>query len=53
LSRINLILQEFQVNTLGFDGLKEMYQDDADFKDACETYENHVASNISQWFVVI
>jgi hypothetical protein len=26
LSRIDLILQEFQVKTLGFDGLKEMYQ---------------------------
>jgi hypothetical protein len=49
LSRINLILQEFQVNTLGFDGLKEMYQDDANFKDAYANYENLVASNMSQW----
>jgi transposase InsO family protein len=49
LSRINLILQEFQVNTLGFDGLKEMYQDDADFKDAYAACENPVANNRSQW----
>jgi hypothetical protein len=49
LSRIYSILQEFQVNTLGFDGLKEMYQDDGNFKDAYLACENRVASNISQW----
>lgn len=30
---INLILQEFQVSTLGMDELKDMYQDDLDFKE--------------------
>jgi hypothetical protein len=49
LSRINLILQEFQVNTLGFDGLKEMYKEDANFRDAYAACENPVASNRSQW----
>ena len=34
LSSINLILQDFQVSTLGFEGLKEMFRDDANFKDA-------------------
>ena len=31
LSKRNLILQEFQVKTLGFDHLKEMYHNDPDF----------------------
>jgi hypothetical protein len=44
-----LILQEFQVITLGFDGLKEMYKEDADFRDAYAAYENLVSSNRSQW----
>ena len=34
LSRRCLILQEFQVKTLGFEHLKEMYCDDLDFKEA-------------------
>jgi hypothetical protein len=42
-------LQELQVNTLGFDCLKEMYKDDVDFKDAYAACENPVASNRSQW----
>ena len=49
LSRIYSILQEFQVNTLGFDGLKEMYRDDAYFKDVYAACENPVSSNRSQW----
>jgi hypothetical protein len=39
LSRICLILQEFQGKTLGFEHLKEMYNDDPDFKEAYETCE--------------
>jgi hypothetical protein len=42
LSRRCLILQEFQVKTLGFDHLKEMYHDDPDFKEAYEACVNHV-----------
>jgi hypothetical protein len=40
LSKICLILQEFQVETLGFDHLKEMYQEDLDFKEYYESCEN-------------
>jgi hypothetical protein len=32
LSRRSLIVQEFQVETLGFEHLKEMYREDTDFK---------------------
>jgi hypothetical protein len=34
LSMRSLIVQEFQVETLGFQHLKEMYKEDADFKEA-------------------
>jgi hypothetical protein len=37
-----LILQEFQVKTMGFECLKEMYCDDPDFKEAYEVCANHV-----------
>ena len=37
-----LILQEFQVKTLGFEHLKDMYCDDPDFKEAYEACENPV-----------
>jgi hypothetical protein len=40
LSRKCLILQEFRVKTLGFDNLKEMYNDDSDSKEAYEACEN-------------
>jgi hypothetical protein len=36
LSRRSLIVQEFQVDTLGFEHLKEMYKEDAYFKEAYE-----------------
>jgi hypothetical protein len=36
LGRRCLILQEFQVKTLGFEHLKDMYCDDTDFKEAYE-----------------
>jgi len=49
LSKFNLILHEFQVNILGFDELKEMYKDDAIFKDACASYENPVSRYIIPW----
>ena len=49
LSRKCLILQEFRVKTLGFDNLKEMYRDDADFKDAYESCENPFLRDRSQW----
>ena len=49
LSKINLFLHEFQVNVLWFDGLKEMYGEDAYFKEAYETYENHVSKDRIPW----
>jgi hypothetical protein len=48
LNRRCLILQEFQVNTLGFEHLKEMYSDDPNFKEAYETCENPVLRDRSQ-----
>jgi hypothetical protein len=49
LSRRCLILQEFQVKTLGFEHLKDMYCDDTDFKEAYEACENPVLRDRSQW----
>jgi hypothetical protein len=40
LSRRSLIIQEFQVKTLGFEHLKEMYQEDPYFKEDYEACEN-------------
>jgi hypothetical protein len=49
LSRVNLILQEFKVNTLGFDELIAMYKEDAYFQDIYAACENPVSNNRSQW----
>ena len=49
LSRKYLIIQEFRVNTLGFDNLKDMYRDDSDFKDDYEACETPVLRDRSQW----
>jgi hypothetical protein len=49
LSRRCLILQEFEVNTLGFEHLKDMYCDDTDFKEVYEACTNLVLRDISQW----
>jgi hypothetical protein len=48
-SRRTLILQEFQVKTLGFDHLKEMYPRDPDFGEAYEACVNPVLRDRSQW----
>jgi hypothetical protein len=42
LRRRCLILEEFQMKTLGFEHLKEMYHDDPDFKEAYEACVNLV-----------
>jgi hypothetical protein len=47
LSRGCLILQEFQVKTLGFEHLKHMYYDDLDFKEAYEACANHMLRDMS------
>jgi hypothetical protein len=44
-----LILQEFQVKTLGFEHLKDMYFDDEYFKEAYEACTNPVLRDRSQW----
>jgi hypothetical protein len=44
-----LILQEFQVKTLGFEHLKEMYCDDPNFKEAYEVCANHVLRDRIHW----
>jgi hypothetical protein len=49
LSRRSLILQEFQVETLGFEHLKEMYQEDSDFKEAYEACKNPLLGDRSPW----
>jgi ribonuclease HI len=49
LSRRCLILQEFQVSTLGFEHLKEMYREDPDFKATYEACENPVMGDRSPW----
>jgi hypothetical protein len=49
LSKRILILQEFQVKTLGFDHLKEMYLSDPDFGEAYEACVNLVLRYRSQW----
>jgi hypothetical protein len=49
LSRRILILQEFQVKTLGFDHLKEMYHNDPNFGEAYEACVNPVPRYRIQW----
>jgi hypothetical protein len=49
LSRRCLILQEFQVKTLGFEHLKEIYCDYPDFKEAYEVCINLMLRDRSQW----
>jgi hypothetical protein len=49
LSRKCLLLQEFQVKTLGFENLRDMYAGDADFGEAYEAAENLVLRDRSPW----
>jgi hypothetical protein len=49
LSRRCLILQEFQEETLEFEHLKEMYQEDPYFKEAYEECKNHLLRDINKW----
>jgi hypothetical protein len=43
-----LIMKEFQVETLGFEHVKEMYHEDTDLKKAYESCENSLLRDISQ-----
>ena len=49
LSKVNLILQEIKVSTLGFENLVNMYKEDVDFKDVYAACEIPVSHNRSQW----
>jgi hypothetical protein len=44
-----LIVQEFQVDTLGFEHLKEMYQKDPYFKEAYEASKNLLLGDKIPW----
>jgi hypothetical protein len=44
-----LVVHEFQVKTLGFEYLKEMYQEDPYFKEAYEAYENPLLRDNHSW----
>jgi hypothetical protein len=49
LRRRCLILQEFQLETLGFEHFKEIYQEDLDFKEEYEACDNPLLRDINQW----
>jgi hypothetical protein len=49
LSRRSLIVQEFQLETLGFEHLKEMYKEDVDFKEAYQACKNPLLGDKSPW----
>jgi hypothetical protein len=49
LRRRSLIVQEFQVETLGFQHLKEMYKEDADFKEVYEACKNPLLGDRIPW----
>ena len=49
LSRRSLVVHEFKVKTLGFEHLKEMYQEDSDFKEAYVAYENPLLRDNNSW----
>jgi hypothetical protein len=49
LSRRSSVVQEFQVKTLGFENLKEMYNEDPNFKEAYEPYGNNFLRDNNSW----
>ena len=49
LSRRCLVLQEFQVNVLGLEHLRDMYEEDAGFKEAYEACQNQVFKDRIPW----
>jgi hypothetical protein len=49
LSRRILIVQEFQVETLGFEHLKQMYQEDPYFKESYEACKNALLGDRIPW----
>ena len=49
LSRKSILVQESQIQVLGFDFLKELYKTYLDFKEAFEACFNPVLIHRSQW----
>ena len=49
LSRKSMLIQESQIQVVGFDFLKELYEKGVDFKEAFEACKNHVLLNRSKW----
>lgn len=49
LRRRNLILQESTIQVLGFENLKDLYEIDADFKEAYEACQNPLLRDNSSW----
>ena len=49
LSRKSMLIQESQIQVLGFDLIKELYEKDMDFKEAFEACMNHVLLDRSKW----
>jgi hypothetical protein len=49
LSKRSLIVQEFQVETLGFEHLKEMYREYPNFKEAYEACKNPLLGDKIPW----
>ena len=47
LSRVNLIMQELQVGVVGFEGMVEMYKEDAEFKEIYAAVQNPTVHNRS------
>ena len=49
LSRRSLLLQESTMQVLGFEHLRDLYQTDADFKEAYEAFQNPLLRNDIPW----
>eukprot|EP00253_Pinus_taeda_P002540 PITA_02540 len=49
LSKRDLLLQDSTIQVLGFEHLTNLYQTDADFKEAYEAYQNSLLRNNSPW----
>ena len=48
-SRKSILVQESQIQVLGFDFLKELYKTDLDFKEAFEACSNPILLDRSKW----